>query len=381
MKAVKKVRTHEEANANDPDDILTNRELNRALLARQMLLSRVRLPVADVIENLVGMQAQAPNAPYLGLWSRIEAFRHEELSQLLRERQVVRMALMRSTLHLVSAQDALLLRPLLQPVMDRSLKGAFGKQLQAIDQEALAAAGRAWVEKEPMTSSELGLRLSEQWPGLSPEAAAAVVRNRIPLVQLPPRGIWGESGQAVHTSVEVWLGRALSAPLEPEWIIRRYLAAFGPATVKDMQVWSGLTRIHEHLAWLRQHLITFRNEKGEVLFDLPDAPRPAADTPSSPRFLGEFDNMLLSYVDRNRIMDEAYRKRVFTANGIIRATILIDGFVAGTWKISTERERSVLYMEPFRALTGQEQEALSVEAAHLLQFVSPAAAARDIVYL
>lgn len=360
--------------------VLRDRELNRALLARQMLLRRVELPVLEAIEKLVGLQAQSPNAPYFGLWSRLEGFQHEELSQLLRDRRVVRMALMRSTLHLVSARDALRLRPLLQSVMDRSLKGSFGKHVKGIDLEALAAAGRAIVEEEPLTLNELGKRLGGQWPGLDPEAATAVVRNKVPLVQIPPRGIWGESGQAVHTSAEVWLGQPLSASPNLEGLIRSYLAAFGPATIKDIQVWSGLTRIHEKLQSLRPDLLTFQNERGEELFDLPDAPRPDADSTAAPRFLSEFDNMLLSYADRSRIMSENYRKRVFTSNGIIRATILIDGFVAGTWKLTSGRGGATLYIEPFRALSKRESEALSEEGARLLRFAVPNAAASDIIF-
>lgn len=360
--------------------VLRDRELNRALLARQMLLRRVELPVLEAIEKLVGLQAQSPNAPYFGLWSRLEGFQHEELSQLLRDRRVVRMALMRSTLHLVSARDALRLRPLLQSVMDRSLKGSFGKHVKGIDLEALAAAGRAIVEEEPLTLNELGKRLGGQWPGLDPEAATAVVRNKVPLVQIPPRGIWGESGQAVHTSAEVWLGQPLSASPNLEGLIRSYLAAFGPATIKDIQVWSGLTRIHEKLQSLRPDLLTFQNERGEEMFDLPDAPRPDADSTAAPRFLSEFDNMLLSYADRSRIMSENYRKRVFTSNGIIRATILIDGFVAGTWKLTSGRGGATLYIEPFRALSKRESEALSEEGARLLRFAAPNATASDIIF-
>lgn len=360
--------------------ILRNRELNRALLARQMLLTRVKLPVLEAIEKLVGMQAQSPMAPYFGLWSRIEDFQHEELSGQLQDRQLVRMAMMRSTLHMVSAPDALRLRPLLQPVMDRSLKGAFGKQLHGIDQEALADKGRRLVEQEPMTFNELGKRLCEHWPGLDPEAAAGLVRNKIPLVQMPPRGIWRENGQAVHTSVEAWLGQPVSTQTGLEGLVRSYLAAFGPATVKDIQVWSGLTRMVDVMESLRPHLILFRNEQGEELYDLPDAPRPDADTPSPPRFLGEFDNMLLSYADRSRIMKESYRSRIFTSNGIIRAAILIDGFVAGRWKIATKRNRAILQIEPFHELSGQDFDALSEEGARLLHFAVPEAADSEIIF-
>ncbi|WP_232436339.1 winged helix DNA-binding domain-containing protein [Paenibacillus rubinfantis] len=362
------------------DKVLRDRELNRALLARQMLLRRAELPILEAIEKLVGLQAQSPNAPYFGLWSRLEGFRHEELSQLLRDRQVVRLALMRSTLHLATASAAMQLRPLLQPVMDRSLKGSFGKPIQGIDLEALASAGRALVEKQPLTLHELSMRLAEQWPGLDPEAAAAVVRNKVPLVQIPPRGIWGESGQAVHTTMEAWLGQPLPPSPDLEWLIRGYLAAFGPATIKDIQVWSGLTRIQEVIPSLRSDLLTFRNERGEELFDLPNAPRPEADSPSAPRFLSEFDNMLLSYADRSRIMDEAYRKRVFTSNGIIRSAFLIDGFVAGTWKITSGRSGAVLHIAPFRVFSKEESEALSEEGERLLHFAVPDASASEIIF-
>ncbi|WP_082423113.1 winged helix DNA-binding domain-containing protein [Paenibacillus dakarensis] len=184
----------------------------------------------------------------------------------------------------------------------------------------------------------------------------------------------------IHTSMEAWLGQPLSSEIEPEWLIRRYLAAFGPASVKDIQAWSGLTRILEVIKSIRPHLITFRNERGEELFDLPDAPRPDADTPSAPRFLGEFDNMLLSYADRSRIMDESYRKRLFTSNGIIRAAILVDGFVAGSWKLTSSRDHAVLHIEPFRVLSRQDQDALSEEGIRLLRFAGTHGGASEIIY-
>ncbi|WP_254773092.1 winged helix DNA-binding domain-containing protein [Paenibacillus sp. NFR01] len=251
MDTEKKARNQRHEADGNTGKVLSVRELNHALLARQMLLNRVQLPVLEAIENLVGIQAQSPNAPYFSLWTRVEGFSHEELSGLLRDRQVVRMALMRSTLHLVTAHDALRLRTVLQSVMDRSLRGSFGKHIKGIDVEALAAAGKALVDKEPMTLNELGKRLGEYWPGLDHEAAMGVVRNKVPLVQIPPRGIWGEGGQAVHTSIEAWLGQQLSSSPDSEWLIRRYLSAFGPATVKDIQVWSGLTRIHDQIQMLR----------------------------------------------------------------------------------------------------------------------------------
>lgn len=366
MKVVKKMHT---------------RTLNRALLARQMLLSRVKLPASEAIEKLVGMQAQSPNAPYFGLWTRLEGFQQEELSRLIQDRQVVRIALMRSTIHLVSARDALQLRPWMKSVMDRHLTGTYSKQLPGIDFGLLAAAGRKLVEEEPLTFKELRNRLLEQWPDLHPEAIGNAVRSLVPLVQVPPRGIWGKSGLAKHTSLETWLSKPLCSQPEATTIICRYLAAFGPATVKDIQTWSGhsIKNINKVIESLRPQLVTFQDEQGAELFDIPDAPRPSADTPSAPRFLGEFDNILLSHENRSRIMNQKYRSKVFTINGIIRSTILIDGFVAGTWKLIRERRKTTLSIEPFTSISEQNSNALMAEGERLLTFSAPETHSHDLI--
>jgi hypothetical protein len=365
--------------------VLGTRDLNRALLARQMLLHRVKLPALDAIERLVGMQAQAPLTPYFGLWTRIEGFSHDELSRLIMDKSVVRIALMRSTLHLVSARDCLQLRPWVQPALDRSLQGTYGKRLAGIDAKALAAAGRALVEAQPLTFSELDQLLGKMWPDREPDALTAAIRTMVPLVQLPPRGIWGKGGQATHTSAEAWLDRPLAADRSQmaaaQETIVRYLAAFGPASVKDIQTWSGVTRLREAIEPLRPQLVAFRNAQGVELFDVPAAPRPDPETPAPPRFLSEFDNMLLSYEDRTRIIDETYRKRVCTVNGLVRATILVDGFVAGTWKIAQERSTATLFIEPFRPLSVQERDALTEEGTRLLNFAAAECRAADIVFV
>jgi hypothetical protein len=350
--------------------VLGKRALNRALLERQLLLRRVHLPALDAIEHLVGLQAQAPNPPYFALWTRLEEFRQEELSRLIEERKAVRIAMMRSTIHLVSARDCLELRPLVQSVHDRGFTGAYGKSLAGLDAEALAAAGRALVEAKPMTFSELGKQLSAEWPDRDPDALAAAIRTLVPLIQVPPRGLWGQSGQALHTSAELWLGSSLSSEPKLALMIQRYLSAFGPATVKDIQAWSGLTKLREVIEKLRPDLICFRDEQGNELFDLPDAPRPDADIASPPRFLGEFDNILLSHADRTRIIDDAFRNRVFTKNGIIRSVILVDGFVSGLWNLKRGSGTATLTIEPFMKLSSHDQEELAVEGAKLLKFAA-----------
>ncbi|MFD0695761.1 winged helix DNA-binding domain-containing protein [Paenibacillus sp. GCM10027628] len=366
---------------NQPAVVLGQRSLNRALLERQLLLSRQALSVPDALEHLVGLQAQAPNPPYIGLWSRLADFRHEALSRLIQDKSAVRIALMRSTLHLVSARDCLALRPVLQSVQERGLKGAYGKRLAGLDEDALAAAGRALVEAQPRTFSELGALLAERWPDREPAALAAAVRTQVPLVQVPPRGLWGASGQASHTSAEAWLGLPLAADTAPDAMILRYLGAFGPATIKDMQVWSGLTRLSEAVRRLRPHLRTFHDEHGSELFDLPDAPLPDADTPAPVRFLGEFDNMLLSFADRTRIMADEHRARVFTENGIIRAVILVDGFVRGIWKIEQKKGKATLIIELFASLSPEDREALSEEGGRLLAFAAAEAHSHDIRFV
>ncbi|WP_240941911.1 winged helix DNA-binding domain-containing protein [Paenibacillus sp. HB172176] len=254
--------------------VLCNRSLNRALLARQMLLDRVRLPALEAIERLAGMQAQSTDAPYFGLWARLDQFQPTELSRLLLERKAVRIAMMRSTLHLVSAQDCLNMRSSLEPVFAQSLKGSFGKRLEGVNLYQLEQAARDLLADEALSHNELGKRLQTKWPKQAPEALAAAARNNVPLVQLPPRGLWNRSGQARHASADVWLGQPLAEPSEEKLqaLLLRYLSAFGPASVKDMQIWSGLTKLSEVVKLLSDQLISFQNEKGELLYDLPDAP-------------------------------------------------------------------------------------------------------------
>lgn len=351
--------------------MLNKMELNRALLERQLLLKRVNMPAYNAIERLVGIQSQTPNSAYFALWTRLLNFSKEELATLINERRVVRIAMMRSTIHLVTDRHCLEYRPLLQPVLERSLKGNFGRFLKEIDINELVAVGRGMVEDQPRTLSDLGKMLNEYWTDRDPVALANSIRNLVPLVQIPPRGIWGESGKALHTSAEVWLRKTLSKDSSLEEIIMNYLNAFGPATVKDIQVWSGLTRLNEVIEKLRPRLCTFFDEQGNELFDLQDSPRPDSSTPAPPRFLAEFDNILLSYADRTRIIKEEYQKLVFTKNGIIRAAVLIDGFVQGIWKIEKKPDTATLNIKLFEPISKEDYEALIEEGNNLLMFTAP----------
>jgi Winged helix DNA-binding domain len=357
--------------APQPGSVLTPRALNRALLARQLLLERTSRTPLEVVEHLVGLQAQDPKAPYYGLWTRIADFDPEALSQLLLDRAVVRVALMRSTIHLVSGRDALALRPLVQPLIERATETNWGAGVAGVDRAALAAAGRALVDEEPQTFAQLGEQLSARWPGADPKALAQHVRALVCLVQVPPRGLWGRGGAAAHTSAEAWLdGVEAPAPSAAD-VVRRYLAAFGPAGVADVQKWSGLTRLAPAVEALRPELVSFSDEAGRELFDLPGAPRPGPATPVPLRFVAPFDNVLLSHVDTTRILPAEHKGRVMTQNGLVTGTYLVDGFVQGAWKLQTAGKRSAtLTVTPYGKTTRKTRTELIREGERLLAFAA-----------
>ena len=222
------------------DDVLDQRALNRALLARQMLLDRHDLGAGEAIERLVGMQAQAPLAPYVGLWSRLQGFQPQQLAQLIETRGAVRSQLMRGTIHLVTGREAPAMRSLLQPVLERLVRvGPFGRHLGGMDVDQLLAATRTLLEVRPHTRVELRAVLAERWPERDADALSFAAILLLPVVQAPPRGIWGASGQAKWVTIESWLGRALPPAGPPDELVLRYLAAYGPATVADVRAWSG----------------------------------------------------------------------------------------------------------------------------------------------
>ncbi|MET0552985.1 MAG: winged helix DNA-binding domain-containing protein [Vicinamibacteria bacterium] len=358
--------------------VLGSRALNRALLARQFLLARTTRTPAQVIEHLVGLQAQNPPDPYVGLWTRIEGFVHDDLSRLLTTRRAVRLALQRSTIHLVTGRDCLALRPVLRDVQERNLfvGSPYGRKLKGLDLDAFLAAGRALFDERPRTTAAAGTLLAELFRGRDATSLGYGLRNLLTLVQIPPRGVWGASGQPVCATAETWLGRPLAKDAAPDALVLRYLTAFGPASVADAQNWSGLTRLAETFERLRKRLRTFRDENGRELFEVPRAPLPDGDVPAPVRFLPVYDNAVLGHADRARIVPPSVRS--LATGGRSVGSVLVDGFVGGLWSVAREKSAAVLKVALVHRPVADDEAALVEEGARLLEFVAGTAGRRDV---
>jgi len=297
-----------------------------------------------MIERLVGMQAQVPENPYVALWSRLEGFDPHEVSDLLAERRAVRGHAMRSTIHLLSARDCLAIQPLTRPVLLRGFESPFRRGLTGADPDEIAAAGLELLEERPRTRAELSKLLAPRWADADPANLAYAVSHYGRLVQVPPRGLWGRGGQATWAPTDHWLTGHEPASTTIDELLLRYLAAFGPATAADARTWSGLTGLRAVFERLRPQLVSFRDERGRELFDVPDAPFPDPDTPAPPRFLPEYDNVALSHDDRSRIIGSDWPGQP-PAGPKWTGSLLVDGFYRGRWRI-TDGELSIEGLEP-----------------------------------
>jgi hypothetical protein len=376
----------------------TARELGRALLARQHLLAPAEAtgsPATDVlreITHLVGLQSQAPDPPYVGLWTRLRGFDPQTLGSLLTERRVVRLALLRGTIHLVTAEDALTLHALLAPLFAAQLRTStqHGKHLAPLDDLELAAAARAALADEPLSPADLGAALALRWPDVPPASLAHGARGLLPLVQVPPRGLWGARGPGTSTrwtTAESWLGRdapVLEDPAERAAalgsLVLRYLAAFGPATVADVQRWSGLTGLGRVVASIRPLLVVSTGPDGREHLDVADGPRPAAEEPVPARFLPAWDNLLLAHARKERIITEERRRAMFTANGIVHPSILVDGAVVGRWSVRTAPGTATLEVHLLDArLSAAQHPETEAEGLRLLGLLADPAAEQRVV--
>lgn len=338
-----------------------------------MLLGREAVSPYDAVRRLAGLQAQVPNPPYIGLWTRLLDFGREDLTGLMEGRRVVRAPLMRSTLHLMASEDYLSLWPALQPALVRALNAFFGKKAKGVDVDKLVAAAREALDEAPRAMGGLKGVLAPVEPGRDGDALNYAVRAHLPLVQVPPGGTWGSGAAAAYATAESRLGRAPSGSEDPlRDLLFRYLAAFGPAGVRDFQAWSGLVRLKGPVEEIKAGggLSLFEGEDGGELLDLPDAPLPPPDTPAPPRFVPEYDNLVLAHADRRRVIADEDRKKVFLSAARVRATVLLDGFVAGVWRIEKTKKTAALIVEPFAPLSTEDRDALVEEGERLLRFAT-----------
>lgn len=354
-------------------ETLSLRSLNRATLQRQMLLERHGVSAVSVIDHLCGLNAQDPEPPYVGLWSRITGFASGDLERLLYDREVVRGSLLRGTQHIVTTDDYLWLRPVLGPMLERLQRSAFGRATDGLDPAELTGAARALMSGEAPTRSELGCALAERWPGRSPVELARSVQFLMPVVHPPPDGTWEWRGRTPFKLAEEWLGRPVDGEPSARRLVLRHLAAFGPATVKDVQAWSGVTGLRHAVAELRPQLRVLRDEDGRELFDLPDAPRPGPDAPAPVRFLAPLDNVLLAHHDRRRMLDDQQRKHTS-----VEAAMTVDGFVRGLWRVRHDQGTTTLIVRLFDPLTPGDEEEAAGEGMRLLGFVGPRAHRHDV---
>jgi hypothetical protein len=357
-----------------PSKKLDRRALNRATLARQQLLARSDDDVVTAVEKLAGMQAQLARPPFIGLWSRLENFARADLIAAVHARKLVRATMMRATLHLVSARDYLTLRRALEPGLTRSMRSILGARIDKIDLVALEKRARKFFDKQPATFAELRAHLG----GDDERAVGYAVRILLPLIQVPIEGEdWAWPGAASFAVGDTWLKKKLTTADPPE-LVRRYLAAFGPATPADFRVWSSMPKADDAFTALKPELITFSDDRGRTLYDLPTAPRPDGDTPAPPRFLPDFDNLILSYDDRSRIVSTEHRAKLVTKNLQVSASFLVDGFVAGTWTVERKAKTARLTLAPLIKLSKVVRKALSDEAEQLLRFIDADAKTYEI---
>jgi hypothetical protein len=361
-------------------EVLSREALNRATLKRQLLLEQATMAPQVAVSHLVGLQAQNPLDPYLALWSRLEHFDAAVLAELVESRSLVRIVVMRGTIHLVTADDALVLRPLMQPVLDAEIArhSQFAPLLVGVDIEPVVHFARSQLAERPFTGPELRAVLSERFPTLHAAALSYACRCLLPLVQVPPRGMWGRSGQVNSALLESWIGRSLSSPSSIDDVVVRYLAAFGPATAADASAWSRLTGMREIFDRLRPRLRVFRDDRNRELFDLPDAPRPVADTPAPVRFLPEYDNVLLSHADRSRFSSDQ-PGALAGAAGPYKGAVLVDGTVHAIWHSDFDKKtkRATMVVEHLRLPTSR-VEALEAEAHRTVEFWHDAADVHDV---
>jgi len=355
---------------------MTLRELNRATLARQMLLAREKRPLVKAIEHLLGLQAQLPRPPFTGLWSRLQNFTRADLAHVVNKRTVVRATSMRGTIHLMTSADFLKFRNCLQPSLDAGMRAILKARADTMDVPSLLAVARAYFE-QPHTFEDARDHLVSKFPRGDERAMGYAVRMALPLVQVPSTDAWAYPSPADFVSAATWLGTPVAACGALGPIVLRYLAAYGPATIRDAQAWTGLSNLEATFAGLGDRLVTVPGPNGKPLFDLPDAPRPDADTTAPVRFLPEWDSAIVTRADE-RIVAKADRTRVFLPGLRVAALVLVDGMAAASWKVSATSKKATLQIESFKTWPVASRREVAAEGEALLRFVEPHAKSCEV---
>jgi hypothetical protein len=366
-----------------PKPPISDRVLNRALLARQHLLERTSLSAREVVEHLVVLQAQVPVDPYVALWTRIADLDPAGPSGLLERRETVRAPLHRATIHLATADDALALYPIVRPVLERMFRSGspFGRALSrdGTDPAPALALATELMDQRPRTRAELRTVFAERFPSADANALSYAVSLLLPVVQATPRGLWQRSGGPALARLDTWLGRPIPGDGDIDHLVLRYLGSFGPASVLDIQAWSGLTRLASVFERLRDRLFTLRGPSGRELFDLPDGPRPPEDTPAPVRFLPQYDNVLLGHADRSRIVPAEALARPYPTLWV--GSFLVDGLASGLWRIDDQDGGSSLELEVVRPVSAVDRDDLVAEGERLVAFLRPEADRRSVAFV
>jgi hypothetical protein len=354
------------------DEILTLRDLNRALLARQMLLARAEVAPLEALGRLVALQGQLTKAPYVALWARVKAFQRQDLLAAIHDKRVVRSTLMRGTLHLATAQDVLAFRTTVMPPPDTTLPGG----VRPTPEQLAKALDLARAHFAPGPKDFDSIRKVYAREGVEPvRPMAYAARIMLPLVQVNSDNPFGHDPGGEFTLARTWLGREETTEPQPLELARRYLAAFGPATPADFSGWSGLKGAAAIFDALGGELAVFKDERRRTLYDLRDAPRPPGDTPAPPRLLSDFDVAVISHQDRSRIVPPQYAAHMASKNGLIPPTVLIDGFVAGVWRVEARRKTATVLIRLFEKVSAKDRKALEAEARDVARFLEPQAEA------
>ncbi|MFZ4826185.1 MAG: winged helix DNA-binding domain-containing protein [Phototrophicaceae bacterium] len=358
--------------------ILTLRELNRTLLARQLLLTRSNLSAVEATEHLIALQSQVPNPPYIGLWSRVEGFTRLGFTQALECREIVRAPFLRSTLHLLTPATYRQFYPSIQPSLVKA-HHAFHRTAKQLPTATVVDLARPFLQTSPRTMGEIEAHLQATFPDFPTADLGYHVRTFLPLMQVYPAGTWGSGSRMRYALAEDTLGGFEQVDRLQE-LFARYLIAFGPASIMDFQTWLGRTKLTETLGTLPADWMRYQDENGVELWDVPNATLMDADTEAPARFIPEYDNLVLAHQNRTRIIADAHRRYVFLSAARVMGTILLDGFVAGVWKFKREKAIITLTIKPFERLTAPHHQAVEEEAHRLGGFIADPKETVNVVF-